>query len=109
LTIANQSTYIGANTKAKEDNVTNETVIGYDATGNGSNTVTIGHTNVTDVYLRGKGHFTGSVQIGDDTAAASYENRGATRYRENAGGSFYEMCMKQTDGSYKWVSLVSFQ
>ena len=31
----------------------NQIVIGYDATGNGSNTVTLGNDNITDTYLKG--------------------------------------------------------
>jgi hypothetical protein len=47
------SIYFGYNTKASADGNTNETVIGYDVTGSGSNTVTLGNTSVTDTYLRG--------------------------------------------------------
>jgi hypothetical protein len=47
------STYIGASTKASADGVTNETVIGYNATGRGSNTVQIGNSFVTDTYISG--------------------------------------------------------
>jgi hypothetical protein len=50
---SSNSVYLGYNTKAGSDGNTNETVIGYDATGNGSNTVTLGNTSVTDTYLRG--------------------------------------------------------
>jgi hypothetical protein len=56
-TTANQtsanSTYIGANTRAGAAGVNNETVIGYNAIGNGSNTVTIGSSAVTDTYISG--------------------------------------------------------
>ena len=50
-TTLNNSTYLGAETKNSADGVTNETVIGHDATGKGSNTVQIGNCDVTDVYL----------------------------------------------------------
>jgi len=40
------------NTKGTQ-NATNENVFGYNATGNGSNTVTIGDNNITNTYLRG--------------------------------------------------------
>lgn len=41
----NNSTYIGHETRASADNVTNETAIGYIALGLGSNTTTIGNSN----------------------------------------------------------------
>lgn len=50
LTGTSNSLYIGANTKGSANGITNEIVIGYNATGNGSNTVTLGNTSVTDVY-----------------------------------------------------------
>jgi len=57
-----QSVFIGRDTKAKADGDVNEIVIGYNATGNGSNTVTLGDTSITDTYLRG------TVSIGYDSA-----------------------------------------
>ncbi len=50
--------YLGANTKALADNGQNEIVIGYDATGAGSNTATLGNASITKTVLRG------DVQIG---------------------------------------------
>ena len=101
----NNSVFLGANTKSKQAGQTNETVIGYGAIGNGSNTVTLGNSSVTDNYLQGRGHFTSSVQIGDDTAAASAANKGATRYREEANASITEMVMKTGASSYTWVEI----
>ncbi|MCF6276979.1 MAG: hypothetical protein L3J07_04005 [Candidatus Magasanikbacteria bacterium] len=49
----NNSLYLGYNTKALADGGTNEIVIGYDATGNGSNSVTLGNDNITDTFLKG--------------------------------------------------------
>jgi hypothetical protein len=45
LTITNNSTYVGYNTRALANNNTNETVIGYNAIGIGSNTTTIGNSS----------------------------------------------------------------
>jgi hypothetical protein len=53
-TISNNSIYIGNNTKAFADNQTNQIVIGYDATGAGSNTATFGNTSIVDTILRGR-------------------------------------------------------
>ena len=54
LTVANNSTFLGANTKALSDNSTNETVVGYNATGDGNNTVSIGNISVVSSRLRGR-------------------------------------------------------
>jgi hypothetical protein len=51
LTLAEKSIFIGSSTKANGDNQANQIVIGCDATGNGSNTATIGNADTTDVYL----------------------------------------------------------
>ena len=106
---SNNSVFLGYNTKSKQASQTNEIVIGANAIGNGSNTVTLGNTSVTDTYLRGLVHLNNGIQIGDNTAAASEALKGVVRYRENAGGSFYEMCMKGTDGVYRWTSIVTIQ
>jgi hypothetical protein len=51
--ITNNSIYIGSDTKALANNQTNQIVIGHNATGNGSNTVTIGNSSITDNYFTG--------------------------------------------------------
>ena len=50
---SSQSVYLGASTKALASGDNNEIVIGYDATGAGSNTVTLGNTSVTSVNTSG--------------------------------------------------------
>ena len=50
---ASGSTFIGTNTRASIDNVSNETVIGASAVGNGNNTVTLGNGSVVGVYTSG--------------------------------------------------------
>jgi hypothetical protein len=52
-TITTNSVYIGNNTKALANNQTNQIVIGDNATGAGSNTVTLGHTTIVKTILRG--------------------------------------------------------
>ena len=53
-TNCSQSVYLGASTRSNsEGGATNEIVIGYNATGHGSNSVTLGDTTVTNTYLRG--------------------------------------------------------
>jgi hypothetical protein len=53
LTSPTNCTYIGTNSFASADGVTNETAIGYGSIGKGSNTVVIGSTYVTQQYLYG--------------------------------------------------------
>ena len=52
-TVTNNSIFIGANTRASSSSQTNQIVIGDSAIGNGSNTTTIGHTTITNTYIRG--------------------------------------------------------
>jgi hypothetical protein len=49
----NNGVLIGADSKPLADQGTNEIVIGYNATGNGSNTVQIGNTSITNVKTSG--------------------------------------------------------
>ena len=49
----------------------------------------------------------GGVRIGDDTAAASADKVGTTRYRATANASYAEMCMKVGENSYSWVTIVT--
>jgi hypothetical protein len=51
--IANNSVYLGNNTKALANNQTNQIVIGDSAIGAGSNTVTLGNTSIIKTILRG--------------------------------------------------------
>jgi hypothetical protein len=57
-TTASNSVFIGRDSKAKADGESNQIVIGYNAIGNGSNTVTLGNTSTTANY------FTGSINGG---------------------------------------------
>ena len=54
LTIANNSVFLGQDTRALNDNETNQIVIGHTAIGSGSNTATIGNTSIVDTVLRGR-------------------------------------------------------
>jgi hypothetical protein len=53
LTGSNNSLFLGTETKANANSETNQIVIGHQAVGNGSNTVTIGNNSITDTYLKG--------------------------------------------------------
>ena len=54
LTGSDQSIFIGRFTSALNNDSVNEIVIGNDARGNGSNTVTLGNDSVIKTYLKGK-------------------------------------------------------
>jgi hypothetical protein len=71
VTSNNNSVYLGANTQAQNvSGDTNETVIGYSATGNGSNTVTLGDSSVTAVYM-GTTPLVTTTTLDNNTLAAS--------------------------------------
>jgi len=53
LTTGTNNVYIGYNAAASGAAVTNETVLGYNATGNGSNTITLGNSSNTNTYAYG--------------------------------------------------------
>ena len=63
-TTSEKSTYFGYDTRASADGNTNETVIGYQGRGNGSNTVTLGNSSVTSWYM-------GSVKIVDQAVTST--------------------------------------
>jgi hypothetical protein len=69
LTIANNSLFLGFDTRAAANNETNQIVIGHQAIGLGSNTSVIGNTNTT--LFRPYGN----VAIGADTANARLDVR----------------------------------
>ena len=64
LTDSTDSIFIGSDTKALANNSTNEIVIGHEAIGNGSNTVTLGNDSITDTILKGN--------VGIGTTSPSY-------------------------------------
>jgi hypothetical protein len=65
-TNSSNSVFIGYDTRPQEDGQTNQIVVGYGATGNGSNSVTLGNNSITRTYLKG------SVVIADGTQANGY-------------------------------------
>jgi hypothetical protein len=69
LTIANNSVFLGVDTRAAADNQTNQIVIGHNAIGLGSNSSVIGNTSTT--LFRPYGN----VAIGADTAGARLDVR----------------------------------
>ena len=79
-TTSDYSVYLGANTKASADDAQNEVVIGYNAIGGGSNTVTLGNTSVTKVITSGAitvGAGSSSISGGLIVGAATSSNTSA--------------------------------
>ena len=72
--ITSQSIYIGAHTKALANNQTNQIVIGYNATGLGSNTAIIGNNSTTITGISGKLF----LATGLNTAPSSSSDTGTT-------------------------------
>ena len=71
----NNSVFLGANTKAQADAQTNQTVIGYSAIGNGSNTVTIGNSSVTGNF------FSGNIESTTVSGGVVLKSPDGTRYK----------------------------
>ena len=53
LQIVDNSVFVGYNSRALDDNQTNQIVIGANANGNGSNSVTLGNDSITKTILKG--------------------------------------------------------
>jgi len=97
------SIFIGSYSKSLTSTDTNSIVIGYDTTGNGSNTATYGNASITDhVFTGGNVTTNGSVTVANDTDTASAAKVGALRYRSDANNSYVEMCMQTGASTYVW-------
>ncbi len=62
-----ESIYLGSNCKSSASGAQDEIVIGYSAVGQGSHTAVLGHTTITDTYLRGTVHGASFVLTGNIT------------------------------------------
>jgi hypothetical protein len=86
--VATNSIFIGGITKALDTAQTNQIVIGYDATGLGSNTAVLGNASITTTALRGNvgiGTTAPSSKLhvaGNSSPAIAIENTIATGYSE---------------------------
>jgi len=78
LTSAYYGTYIGAYTKPLANENTNEIVIGYNATGAGSNSVVLGNTAITKTILRGNVAF----GVSDNNPTAKVDIQGSYGYNQ---------------------------
>lgn len=84
----NHCILFGTSTYTLGTSDTNSIVIGANAIGNGSNTTTIGHTTITDCYLRGHLHPSGAVRPASIDDASAPTN--AIYYSTTAGKLVYK-------------------
>ena len=68
LSTSYRSVYVGADTNPAANNETNQIVIGYEAVGGGSNTITLGDSNITTFRIPGLGSTNGHVLTYNTTA-----------------------------------------
>jgi len=100
LTDCSNGVYIGKSTLALEDGVDNEIVIGANTTGNGSNTVTIGNSSITDTYLQGDVDIEGGLTV---SGGNLYITGAYNLYLQNAEYIGWE----DSGGSYRSTITVS--
>lgn len=106
------SIYIGTDTKSGsdpsggEDDITNEIVIGYNATGNGSNTITLGNTSIIANYFEGAIYFT---ELSADPTAPAEGQAVIWMSDGTDSGDDGDIMMKvKAGGSTKTITLVDF-
>jgi hypothetical protein len=77
-------------------------------TGTSGGTVRFGAPTsyTTNVYVQGTLEAASSVQMGNNTAAASAANAGSTRYRVSGNNSYMDMSMRTGSTTYAWVNIV---
>jgi hypothetical protein len=97
-----ESIYIGSMSRASANNQRNEIVIGYNAIGNGSNTIQLGNTGITDVKTNGK-LTTGAVTY-PNTHGTSGQVLSTTGSGNLAWASFVDASSNQTIGGIKTFS-----
>ena len=107
LTVASESVFIGQRARALATNQTNQIVIGSEAIGIGSNTITLGNSSIVETKLGGNG---GKVTTyGTYTSSTNYERlslgytSGATAYQigteKGSGGGTARPLQLQTDST----------
>ena len=77
-------------------------------TGTSGGTVRFGAPTsyTTNVYVQGTIEAVSSVQMGNNSAAASAANAGSTRYRVSGNNSYMDMSMRTGATTYAWVNIV---
>ena len=72
LANASASLFLGAGARALASSQTNQIVIGYQATGLGSNTVVIGNNSIVTTSLKGNTQISGSLNVSGSAIATSF-------------------------------------
>jgi hypothetical protein len=113
LTTGNNNILIGNVTRVSASGAENQTVIGYDAVGQGDNSVTLGNGDVTDVYMaqdKGATVHCAKVEVEGNISSGfvgQFENDGndANRYglnvvagADDGSGTTYYLACKDGDG-----------
>ena len=114
------SVFLGGQTKALANGQTNQIVIGYNATGIGSNSVVLGDNTITKTALKGnvgigtvnpsqKLEINGGMRLNTATAkpACSSIVRGTFWFTQGATGvkDDVEVCAKDTSDAYAWRTI----
>ena len=109
LTAPSNSVFVGYNSKANADGQTNQIVIGYNAIGSGSNTVTLGNSSILKTILQG------SVGIGTTNPGATLDVNGINGFRNNyatthslLGSAGNVVVMSDNNGTLYGTSTSSF-
>ncbi|MFA5128324.1 MAG: hypothetical protein WC457_05040, partial [Patescibacteria group bacterium] len=106
LTTANQSIYLGSLSKAYSDSATNEIVIGYGATGIGSNSVVLGNDSIATTSLKGYVGIGTTTPTYKLTVAGDLSVTGTLRVGNSAdaGTSGYILMSNGNSTAPAWVS-----
>jgi hypothetical protein len=94
---ANDSIFLGVSTKALASGQTNQIVIGYDATGLGSNTAVLGNASITTTALRG------NVGIGTTAPSSKLHVAGALGTNISTYDSEAALKLTNTTGPSSWL------
>lgn len=109
LTDATNCIFIGASTVAKQNSTTNEIVIGNGAKGNGSNTVTLGGSAITETHLTGvivlEGYTFATLPASPVVGMRTYITDSAfpTYYTNAAGGGTYKVPVFYDGSNWLWA------
>jgi len=107
VTSVNQSIFLGNNTKPLANGGTNEVVIGYNAVGNGSNTITLGNTSNVRTYNKGVNNVSNAYTVttlptGVRGDVAYVTDANFISYRATASGGGSDTALVFFDGT-NWI------
>jgi len=103
--ISNNSIFIGSDTRAQSTDETNQIVIGYNTTGNGSNSTTIGNDNTLKTIIKGN---VGFGLTGPSTKVDIYatQSGGGFKLQDTSEGPGYVL-ISDVNGVASWTSSVT--